>query len=141
MGCICPRVSQQWRGYLTCQVYPLLVLELMALKPPFFSPCYCSELSRLDVSFGRCLCLGDVLLGRCLTLGDVLLGRSACRLSFLGSLEGSHHVFDFDFWSTSGDGTVHKPPSLELTLVSAKRLRPRPCCPRGILMTGHSLTG
>ena len=36
MGRICPRVSQQWRGYFTSQVYPLLVLELMALKPPFF---------------------------------------------------------------------------------------------------------
>jgi len=73
MGSVCPRVSQQWRGYFTSQVYPLLVLELMALMPPFSSPCYCSELSRLDVSLGRCLRLGDVLLGRCLTLGDVLL--------------------------------------------------------------------
>jgi len=36
MGRICPRVSQQWRGYFTSQVYPPLVLELMALKPPFF---------------------------------------------------------------------------------------------------------
>ena len=27
---------QQWCGYFTSQVYPLLVLELMALKPPFF---------------------------------------------------------------------------------------------------------
>jgi len=36
MGRICTRVSQQWRGYFMSQVYPLLVLELMALKPPFF---------------------------------------------------------------------------------------------------------
>ena len=36
IGHICPRVSQQWRGYFTSQVYPLLILELMALKPPFF---------------------------------------------------------------------------------------------------------
>ena len=61
MGRICPRVSQQWRGYFTRQVYPLLALELMALKPPFSSPCYCSQLSGPDVSLGRCLSLGDVL--------------------------------------------------------------------------------
>ena len=36
MGRICTRVSQQWCEYFTSQVYPLLVLELMALKPPFF---------------------------------------------------------------------------------------------------------
>ena len=72
MGCICPTVSQQWRRYFTSQVYPLLVLELMALKPPFSFPCYCSVLSRPDVSLGRCLCLGDILLGDVL-LGDVLL--------------------------------------------------------------------
>ena len=40
MGRICPRVSQQWRGYFMSQVYPLLVLELMVLKPPFSSLCY-----------------------------------------------------------------------------------------------------
>ena len=68
MGRICLRVSQQWRKYFTSQVYPLLVLELMALKPPFSSPCYCFELSRPDaspatpLSFGRCFSLGDASL-------------------------------------------------------------------------------
>jgi len=33
------------------------------------------------------------------------------------------------------DGSVHKPPSLELTICSAKRLRPRPTVLRGILLT------
>jgi len=90
MGRICPRVSQKLCGYFTSQVYPLLVLELMALKPPFSSPCYCSELSRPDVFLGRCpswamsLCLVMSSLGRCLYLGDVLawamssLGRCLC---------------------------------------------------------------
>ena len=36
MGRIYTRVSQRWRGYFTSQVFPLLALELMALKPPFF---------------------------------------------------------------------------------------------------------
>ena len=31
---------------------------------------------------------------------------------------------DFDLRSTPGNGTVHNPPSLELTLVSTKRLSP-----------------
>jgi len=38
-----------------------------------------------------------------------------------------------------GDGTVHKPPSLELILVSAKRLRPRPFIHVAFLLTWHSL--
>ena len=41
-------------------------------------------------------------------------------------------------WSTPGDGTIHKPPSLELTLVSAKRLRPRPTIHVAFLLMWHS---
>jgi len=44
--------------------YPLLVLELMALRPPSFPLCYCSELSSPEASL-QCLslvsCLGDAL--------------------------------------------------------------------------------
>jgi len=42
---------------------------------------------------------------------------------------------DSKLWSTPGDGTVHKPPNLELTLVLAKRLRPRPIIHVAFLLT------
>ena len=82
MGRICPRASQQWRGYFTSQVYPLLVLEFRALKPPFSSPCYCSELSRPEASL-RCLslvfCLGDAFTWRCFNLEMPFLGDALAR--------------------------------------------------------------
>jgi len=37
--------------------------------------CYCSELSRPDVSLGRCLSLGDMLLGRRVTWATSYFGR------------------------------------------------------------------
>jgi len=46
--------------------YPLLVLELMALRPPFSSLCYSLELSRPEASLRRpslVFCLGDALTG------------------------------------------------------------------------------
>jgi len=46
--------------------YPLLVLELMALKPPFSSLCYCPELSRPEASLRR-LSLAMPYLGDALT--------------------------------------------------------------------------
>jgi len=42
-------------------------------------------------------------------------------------------------WSTPRDGTVHKPPSLDLTLVSAKRLRPHPIIHVAFLLMWHSM--
>ena len=167
MGRICPRVSQQWRGYFTSQVYPLLVLELMALKPPFFvtvlsyqgprlphgvapstvfptyghrgvtpsisSLGYVFSWRRLVLAFGDCSSwamplLGDASLERCLSWamplsGDASLGRCLSRampLSGDASLgrcltwvpRGVLPHIGFDFWSTPGDGTVHKPPVL-----------------------------
>jgi len=110
-----------------------------------------------DVFTQRCLSLGDVFFGRCLSwamplLGDASLGQRLSEamtqaVNLLTSLPwvplGAPLCVDSDLWSTPEDGTVHKPPSLELTLVSVKRLRLRPCphCPCGILMTRHSLTG
>ena len=79
MGRICPRASQQWRGYFTSQVYPLLVLELMALEPPF-------SVTVLNCR-GPMSLLGDVLLlvtsyfGRCLTW-------ATSYFSSLGPLKG-----------------------------------------------------
>jgi len=58
---------------------------------------------------------------------------------FLGSPEGPHHTltfdFDFDFGQRPGTGRYTSPPSLELTLVSAKRLRPRPSIYVAFLLT------
>ena len=91
--------------------YPLLVLELMALRPPFSSLCYCFELSRPEASLW-CLSLvllswrrlnpatpllGDTLTWRRLSkatlpTGDALnrrcLRRSICWLSSLGPTRG-----------------------------------------------------
>ena len=62
--------------------YPLLVLELMALRPPFSFLCYCSELSRPEASL-RCLslvfCLGDAFTWRCFNLVTPFLGDALAR--------------------------------------------------------------
>jgi len=113
--------------------YPLLVLELMPLKPLLFSLGYCPEPSRPEASLRRLSLAmpypGDALTWQRLSKatprpGDASVGQSVDFLPWIprGVLP---HV-DFDLRSTPGDGMVHKPPSLELTLVSAKRLRPRP---------------
>jgi len=109
MGRICTRVSQQWRGYFTSQVYPLLVLELMALKPPFSSPCYCSELSRLDVSLRRRLTRAMSYFRRRLTramslLRDASSGRPV-GFSSLGPLRGP--TMCLTLTSGQGPGTGH----------------------------------
>ena len=114
-------------GVGTSQVRLLLTgTGNMALKPPFSSLYYCSEVlkplvvsppprSFLPVGIGgwhrRCLNLamphpGDALTWQCLNLatptpGDASswqhLKRLTCWLSSLGSLDGSHHTFDFGF--------------------------------------------
>ena len=88
----------------------------------------------LEAIFLLSLLLFWTVEARCLSwemsLGDVKSGRPVDFSSLVPW--GVPPCVDFDFWSTPGNKTVHKPPSLELTLVSAKRLRPRP------LSTWHS---
>ena len=92
---------------------------------------------------------GDVFTRRCLSratplLGDGSLGRRLSEamtraVNLLTSLPwvpwGVPPCVDSDLWSMPGDGTVHKPPSLELILVSAKRLRPCPIIHVAFLLT------
>jgi len=99
--------------------YPLLVLELMALKPPFFSLYYCSVWSRLEASLAMSL-LGDASSERCLSWAMPLLGDASLRrclseamtraVNLLTSLPwvpwGVPPCVDPDLWSTPGDGTV-----------------------------------
>ena len=102
MGRICSRVSQG--GVDTSRVrIPLSGARLMALKLPFSFPCYCSELSRPDVSLGRRLCLAMSYFRRRPSLGDACLGR--CLLGrclswatpHLGDASGGQPV-DFPSW-------------------------------------------
>jgi len=72
-------------------------------------------------------------------LGDALSGQPVDFLP-LGPLEGYHHTLTFTLTFTltlvnarGRDGT--QAPSLELTLVSAKRLRPRPSIHVAFLLT------
>jgi len=73
MGRICPRVSRRWHGYFTNRLPPTGT-RTMALKPPFSSLYYCSEVLRpfavspptrsfLPMGIGgwhrRCLNFGD----------------------------------------------------------------------------------
>jgi len=106
----------------------LLVLELMALKPPFSSPCYCSGLSRPEASFWRlCLAmplLGDASLGR---WPSEAMTRSVNLLTFfLGFLEGSHHVLTLTFGQRPGTGRYSFQPflkhlSIKQSVVSTKQ--------------------
>jgi len=70
------------------------------------------------------------------------LQRSTRWLSSLGPPWGVltyvDFDFDFDFGQHLGTGRYTSPPSLELTLVSAKRLRPRPIVHMAFLLTWHS---
>jgi len=98
---------------------PLPVLELMAFKPPFSSPHYCSVWSRLESSLAMSS-LGDDSLGRRLSwatpfLGDASLGRRLSEattraVNLLTSLPrvpwGVPPYVDSDFWSMPRDGTV-----------------------------------
>jgi len=110
--------------------YPLLVLELMALKPPFSSLYYCPELSRPEASLRR-LSLAmpypcDAFAWRCFNLVTPFLGDALARQSLLlatpqpGDASVGQSVdflpwvprgvlphLDFDLWSMPGDGTVH----------------------------------
>ena len=123
MGRICPRVSQQWRGYFTSQVYPLLVLELMALKPPFFVTVLSYQGPRLPhgvtpstvfptrghrgvtpsisplgyVFSWRHLLLATVPLGRCLCLAMPLLGDASLGrcLSWAMPHMSDHLIFHY----------------------------------------------
>ena len=123
MGRICPRVSQQWCGYFTSQVYPLLVLELMALKPPFFVTVLSYQGPRLPHGVASSTVfpthghlgvtplispLGDASLGWCLSwamslLGDVSLGQC---LSWAMSLLGDVSVGQCLSWAMSLLGDV-----------------------------------
>jgi len=114
-GSYLSRVSQQWRGYFTSQVYPLLVLELMALKPPFFVTVLSYQGPRLPHGVAPSTVfpthghrgvtpsispLGYVFSWRCLSRAMPLVGDASLRrcLSWAMSLLGDASLGDAFAW-------------------------------------------
>ena len=86
---------------------------------------YSSKVKWRHFQVGDASLWATLLFGRCFSLGDDSSDLSA-DFSSLGPSRAPPSCVDSDLRSTPDDGTVHKPPSLELKLVSAKRLRLRP---------------